>query len=95
MDQAVVVEPARAVLLLEVLADLLQEVGRHRVAALPAGGENDGLRHLVGGHLLRDVAFLRHAPQRVVAPLGGRIHVDQRADARRALDDAGDDRGLA
>ena len=93
--QAVLIEPPGTVLALQVLADFLEEVGRDGVAALPARGEHDRLRHLVGGCLLRDVLFFRHPAQRVVAPFRGRLHVHEGAEARRSLDDAGDYRRLA
>ncbi len=90
--QAVFVQRLGAVLRLDVLADLLDEVRRDGRVLRRLAARDDRL--LLGGfgHLARDVALGGHPLERVVAPAPRRVHVHVRALADVALDDAGDER---
>ena len=88
------VERVGAVLLLERLADVFDEVRRdralrRRLAARARAGCAAASRACVVG----DEAFLRHPRQHVVvAPRQRAVRVDERAEPRRRLDDGGDRR---
>ena len=92
--QAVLVERVGAVFLFERLADLFDEVGRHRrlgpLLSLQHQRPLLRLMRFLGG----DVPFLRHPLQDVVAARQRAFGIDERAQARRRLDDAGDHRRL-
>ena len=83
----------RAVLVLQLLADVVDEVGR---LGLERAGDDlhRFLRRAVGG-LGAHEPGVRHRLQHDVAALLGPIGMDERRMPRRRLDDAGDERRLA
>ena len=82
-------------LLLEVLADLLDEVRRNRSIRRRLSLDDERARGGGVGLLAGDEAFVRHARQDVVvAPRQRLFRVDERAEARRRLDDRRDRRGF-
>ncbi len=91
--EAPLVDALAPVLLLEILADRLQEVGgdRRRLATdVEAEGELLGGGRLLGG----DVLLLRHAVQDVVAALEGVVGVFHRGEAGGVLGKAGQEGGF-
>ena len=92
--EAVLVQHLRAVLLLEVLADLLDEERRDARRLVGLAARDDRL--LLGrvGLRLRDVALVGHPLQHEVAARRGALHVDERALPLGRLEDAGDERRL-
>ncbi len=92
--EPVFVQDLRAVLVLEVFADLLDEErgDARRLIRLPARHD----RPLLGsvGLRLLDVVLVGHALQHGVAPLRRALHVDEWALPLRCLEDASDERGF-
>ncbi len=92
--EAALVQRLGAVLRLEMLAHLFEEVGRHAAFAGRVAGDQ---HRLVLGHrsgLARDEALDGHPLERVVAAAQGRLGIDERTLPDVALDDAGQGRAL-
>ena len=89
--EAALVQPLRAVALLEMLPDVFQEERREGIRHRPAARDDRRLLGLIGARL-RDEPFFRHPLQRVVPAPARRVGVDVWALPRRPLDDPGEQR---
>ena len=89
------VEPLHPVLLLQVLADLLDEVGGDGVAPLLPLGEHDGRAVASSASASEMKPSSTHPPQNEVAAAHRHVHVDERARPRRSREGADDGGRLA
>jgi len=89
--QAGLIERVGAVLLLEYLADLFDEVGRDRHGGSGLSLEHERTLGGLGGFLRRDVTLFGHAPKDVVvAAIDVLFGIAERAQARGRRNDCDD-----